>query len=70
MAPWRTFDLAFDVASMRPGPIRPGDLARHRLNVSKERAEKCFNEARADSPGRLTAVDHVIELEPLPVTLQ
>ena len=36
-------------ASMRPGPIRPGDL---RSSGPRGASRPRFNEARADSPGR------------------
>ena len=40
---------AGDDASMRPGPIRPGDILD---STWTNRSLACFNEARADSPGR------------------
>ena len=44
MKPQRRF-----VASMRPGPIRPGDAS---WTGWRSRIRLRFNEARADSPGR------------------
>ena len=41
-------------ASMRPGPIRPGDLKAARIGYTEGIIG--FNEARADSPGRLRAM--------------
>ena len=48
------FRRATSEASMRPGPIRPGDLqVSARLESGHHVAMVGFNEARADSPGRV-----------------
>ena len=44
------FAKMIEAASMRPGPIRPGDRSRRGQRPSAD--WHCFNEARADSPGR------------------
>ena len=44
----------FEFASMRPGPIRPGDET-HLVTGDARQMSYGFNEARADSPGRYCA---------------